>query len=400
MPLSLPAYAQEVRQELLRILDYWQTHAPDPRGGFYGRVDAQNQPDPSAAKAIVLNARILWTFSMAYRTLRNPAYRQTADRAFAYIRDHFFDQKHGGVYWSLNPDGTPREAKKQLYGQGFALYGLSEYVRATKNQEALALAKKLRQTMVDRAYDARRGGYIEAFAPDWGPTDDYILSKGEARKSMNTHLHLIEPFTNLLRVWPDAGLKKQVRRMLEETFLGHILDPEHRRMRLFFTEDWKVLSPEISYGHDVEASWLLYETAEVLAGVDTHDKLLLGKIKDVSLKMVTATLDGLNPDGALTYEFNPETGHKNEERSWWVLSEQMVGYLNAYQLSGKQHWLEKSLNSWAFVKKHLLDLQHGEWYVGANAQGEPNRRADKITAWKCPYHNGRACEEVMRRLEH
>ena len=355
MPLSLPAYAQEVRQELLRILDYWQTHAPDPRGGFYGRVDAHNKPDPNAAKAIVLNARILWTFSMAYRTLRDPAYRKTADRAYAYVRDYFFDTKNGGVYWSLNPDGTPREAKKQLYGQGFALYGLSEYVRATKNQEALTLAKKHWQTMVDRAYDARRGGYIEAFAPDWGPTDEYILSKGEARKSMNTHLHLIEPFTNLLRVWPDAGLKKQVRRMLEETFLGHILDPDHRRMRLFFNEDWKVLSPEISYGHDVEASWLLYETAEVL-----DDKSLLGKIKEVSLKMATATLDGLNPDGALTYELNPETGHKAEERSWWVLSEQMVGYLN----------------------------------------GQPRRDADKITAWKCPYHNGRACEEVMRRLGH
>jgi mannobiose 2-epimerase len=393
MPLSLPAYAQEVRQELRRILTYWQTYAPDPRGGFYGRVDARNQPDPNADKAIVLNARILWTFSMASHALRDPAYRPLADRAYTYIRDYFFDQKNGGVYWSLRADGTPGEAKKQLYGQGFALYGLSEYVRATKNAEALALAKKLWQTIEAHAFDPRHGGYIEAFAPDWGPTDDYILSKGEARKSMNTHLHLIEPFTNLLRVWSDASLKKQTRRMLEETFLGHILDPDQRRMRLFFTEDWKVLSPDISYGHDVEASWLLYETAEILG-----DKPLLGKVKDVSQKMATATLDGLNPDGALTYELNPETGHKNEERSWWVLSEQMVGYLNAYQLSGKQHWLEKSLNSWGFVKKHLLDLQNGEWYVGANAQDEPARRADKITAWKCPYHNGRACEEVARRL--
>ncbi|MCY7350812.1 MAG: AGE family epimerase/isomerase [Cytophagaceae bacterium] len=393
MPLSLPAYAQEVRQELQRILTYWQTYAPDPRGGFYGRVDAQNQPDPNAAKAIVLNARILWTFSMAHRTLNKPEYRKLADRAFVYIRDHFFDRKNGGVYWLLNADGSPKEAKKQLYGHSFALYGLAEYVRMSRSTEALALAKKLYQTMEQHAFDPKYGGYFEAFAADWGPTDDYILSKGDARKSMNTSLHLLEAYTNLCRVWPDAGLHRQTRRMLEESFLTHILDPDQRRMRLFFTDNWTPKSGDVSYGHDIEASWLLYETAEVL-----EDKALLKKMKDVSLKMANATLEGLNPDGALTYELNPETGHKNQERSWWVLSEQMVGYLNAYQLSGKQHFLEKSLNSWAFVKQYLLDQKGGEWFIGVNEAHQPPAKADKITAWKCPYHNGRACEEVMRRL--
>jgi len=393
MPLSLPAYTQEARQELRRILTYWQIYAPDPKGGFYGRVDAQNKPDPTASKAIVLNARILWTFSMAHRTFREPVYKKLAQRAYVYLRDHFFDKANGGVYWSVNADGTPGETKKQLYGHAFALYGLSEYVRMSGSGEALNLARRLYQTIEQRAFDPRHGGYVEAYAPDWRPTDDYIMSKGEARKSMNTSLHLLEAFTNLLRVWPDAGLRKQTRRMLEETFLTHILDPEQRRMRLFFKDDWTVLSKEISYGHDVEASWLLYETAEVV-----DDKPLLGKLKQVSLQMASATLDGLNPDGALTYELNPETGHKNEERSWWVLSEQMVGYLNAYQLSGKQHFLEKSLASWDFVKKYLLDQRGGEWYVNVGPDHQPPLKADKITGWKCPYHNGRACEEVMRRL--
>lgn len=393
MPLSLPAYRREVQQEFSRILDYWQRHAPDPRGGFYGRVDAQNQPKPDAEKAIVLNARILWTFSAAYQRLKKKEHLDVARRAFEYLTAHFFDRKNGGVYWSVNADGTPGETKKQLYGHSFALYGLSEFYRATKHEPALAEAKALFRTMEERAYDPKHGGYIEGFAPDWGPTDDYLMSKGELRKSMNTHLHLLEAYTNLLRVWPDPLVRKRTRELLTSAFLEHIIDSDSARMRLFFTEDWTVKSPAISYGHDVEASWLLYETAEVL-----HEKPLLDRMKAVSLNMAQATLDGLNPDGALTYEIDPTTGHRNDERSWWVLAEQMVGYLNAYQLSGKVHFLEKSQRSWDFVKQYLRDLDGGEWFIGTNAALEPNRNADKITAWKCPYHNGRACLEVERRL--
>jgi mannobiose 2-epimerase len=393
MPLSLPAYRQEVQQEFARILAYWQRYAPDPRGGFYGRVTAQNQPVAEADKAIVLNARILWTFSAAYRRLRKKEHLDVARRAFEYLTAHFFDRKNGGVYWSVRADGSPAETRKQLYGHSFALYGLSEFYRATKHEPALTEAKALFRTMEERAYDTRHGGYLEGFAPDWGPTDDYIMSRGALRKSMNTHLHLLEAYTNLLRVWPDAQLRQRTRELLTSAFLDHIIDPDTARMRLFFTEDWTVQSPAISYGHDVEASWLLYETAEVL-----HDKPLLDQLKAVSLKMATATLDGLNPDGALTYELDPTTGHRNDERSWWVLAEQMVGYLNTYQLSGKVHFLEKSQQSWAFVKQYLRDLDGGEWFIGTDAALEPNRRADKITAWKCPYHNGRACLEVERRL--
>lgn len=391
---TLPAMLQEVQQEFRRIFQYWETHDVDPRGGFYGRVDAQNRPDPAADKSIVLNARILWSFSNAYRVTKNPAYRTLADRAFVYIQQYFMDAKHGGVYWSVQADGTPRVTTKQLYGQGFALYGLSEYYRATKQPEALTAAQQLFRTLVDRAYDPKNGGFIEAFHQDWSNTDEYILSKGELRKSMNTHLHLIEPFTNLYRIWPDASVQKHVRSMLEHDFMQHIIDPTTYHMRLFFTEDWQVRSSEVSYGHDIEASWLLYETAEVL-----NDKALLAKTKELSLQMVTVTLEGLNSDGALTYEYNPETGHKNEDRSWWVLSEQLVGYYNAYQLSGKQHFLEKARKSWEFIKTYLLDTKNGEWYEKTDAAHHPSLKADKINAWKCPYHNSRACYEIMHRIQ-
>ncbi|MDR6195551.1 AGE family epimerase/isomerase [Siphonobacter sp. SORGH_AS_0500] len=392
--LSLPALQQEVYQEFLRIFQYWETHTVDPRGGFYGRIDADNQPDLQADKAIVLNARILWAFSLAYRVTRKPDYRTLADRAYQFIKTYFWDKKNGGVYWSVKADGSPSVTKKQLYGQGFALYGLSEYYRATKIPQVLDDAKQLFRTLVEKAYDPKQGGFIEAFNEDWSQTEDYILSKGEERKSMNTHLHLIEPFTNLYRVWPDPELKKHVRSMLENDFMGHIINPESYHMRLFFTEDWQVKSTEISFGHDVEASWLLYETAEVL-----NEKGLLAKVKELSLKMVTATLEGLNPDGALTYEFDPTSGHKNEDRSWWVLSEQMVGYFNAYQLSGKQHFLEKSQQSWAFIKEHLIDYNDGEWFEKTDAHHQPSRKADKVNAWKCPYHNSRACYEIWHRMQ-
>lgn len=392
--LTLPALQQEVYQEFLRIFQYWETHTVDPRGGFYGRVDANNQPDPKADKAIVLNARILWSFSLAYRVTRNPEYRTLAYRAYRFIKTYFWDSKHGGVYWSVKADGSPSVTKKQLYGQGFTLYGLSEYYRATEDHEVLEDAKQLFRVMVEKAYDSRHGGFIEAFNEDWSQTDNYILSTGDKRKSMNTHLHLIEPFTNLYRVWPDPDLKKQVRSMLENDFLGHIIDPKNYHMRLFFTEDWQVKSSEVSYGHDIEASWLLYETAEVL-----KDKDLLAKTKEVSLQMATATLEGLNPDGALTYELDPRTGHKNEDRSWWVLSEQLVGYFNAYQLSGKQHFLDKAQQSWAFIKAYLIDTEKGEWFEKTDARHQPSLSSDKVNAWKCPYHNSRACYEIWHRMQ-
>ncbi|MFT4032695.1 MAG: AGE family epimerase/isomerase [Siphonobacter sp.] len=392
--MSLPVFRQEVQYEFQQILQYWLTYAPDPRGGFYGRVDTQNQPDLNASKGVVLNARILWSFSNAFRITKNPAYRSLANRAYLYLKTHFIDPTYGGVYWSVKADGSPEITKKQLYGQGFALYGLSEYYRATKLHEALAEVQKLYRTIIEHAYDTKNGGFIEAFEQDWSDTDDYILSKGDRRKSMNTHLHLIEPLTNLYRVWQDAGLRTHVSNMLEREFMTHIIDPITYHMRLFFTEDWQIRSAEISYGHDIEASWLLYETAEVL-----NDKALLAKAKTLSLKMANTTLEGMNSDGALTYEFNPESKHKNEERSWWVLSEQMVGYYNAYQLSGKQPYLEKSIKSWEFIKAHLLDNKHGEWFWGTDTQYHPIGSTDKINAWKCPYHNSRACAEIWRRIK-
>ncbi|RIV19021.1 N-acyl-D-glucosamine 2-epimerase [Fibrisoma montanum] len=396
MVTPLPTHIrQQFHQEHKDILAYWQRYAPDPvNGGFYGRVNYQNQPDPKADKGIVLNARILWTFSAGLRHTHHDEYRPLADQAFQYINQYFIDPQYGGVYWSVTAKGEPANATKQLYGQSFALYGLSEYVRATNNPTAKAMAQELFRLMVKHAYDPKRGGFQEGLARDWSPTDQLVLSKkaNQETKTMNTHLHILEAFTNLYRVWPDKSVDTQIRGMLD-AFTNHIVDPKTYRMNLFLNDDWQVRRTAISYGHDIEASWLLPEAADVL-----KDRALQKRINDLGIRMARAAADGLDPDGGMNYEYDTVTGHRNRERSWWVMAEAMVGFYNAYQLTREQQFLDKSLQSWEFTKKHLLDTKNGEWFSGVDAEHTVLGK-DKISMWKCPYHNSRACLEMLERSE-
>ncbi|GAB2558757.1 AGE family epimerase/isomerase [Spirosoma areae] len=399
--MDLAQLQAELRQEHKDILAYWQRYAPDnEQGGFYGRVNYQNQPDAKADKGIVLNARILWTFSAALRHTHHEEYRATADRAFQYIRQYFIDPQYGGVYWSVDATGQPKYPLKHLYGQAFALYGLSEYALATRSAPALDLAKVQFQNMVHHAFDKAKGGFVEALARDWSPATDYIISKYDNQeiKTMNTHLHILEAFTSLYRVWPDKSVADQIRGMLR-VFLDHIVDPKTYRMNLFMNNDWTIRRTAISYGHDIEAAWLLPEAAHALAAKNTGDKPLQKTMRDVGVKMARAAADGFDPtDGGMNYELEPN-GHLNKERSWWVLAEAMVGFMNAYQLTHDKTFLDKSVRSWEFTKKYLLDLKNGEWFTGVTADHKVLGN-EKISMWKCPYHNSRACLEMLERLEH
>ncbi|MBO7499172.1 MAG: AGE family epimerase/isomerase, partial [Bacteroidaceae bacterium] len=247
------------------ILPFWMTRMPDPRGGFYGRIDGLGNVHPEAEKGAILNARILWTFSAAYRVLGDPAYFDMATRAKCALLDNFFDPEFGGVYWSLHPDGTPKDTKKQIYALGFAIYGLSEYARATGDKSALAHAIKLFFDIENHSFDTERNGYFEAFTREWGEIADMRLSDKDAneRKTMNTHLHILEPYTNLYRVWPDARLAAAIRNLID-IFVDRILDPQTFHLRLFFDDDWNSKVDATSYGHDIEASWLIHEAALVL----------------------------------------------------------------------------------------------------------------------------------------
>ncbi|MCE7065833.1 AGE family epimerase/isomerase [Dyadobacter sp. CY326] len=380
------------KEELINILSYWEKYGPDPeKGGFYGQVNYDNQPVKDSPRSVVLTGRILWTYSLAHRLLKQANYLTLADRAYQQLVKNFFDPEHGGVYWSVNADGSPLETKKQIYGNAFAMYGLSEYYRVTHHQPALDQAKALFDVIEKHAFDPINGGYREAFARDWSKTDDYILSKSPWNKSMNTHLHLVEAYTNLYSVWPDKKLRKQTADMLE-AIVTRIVNPETNTMRLFFDEQWKPKDNIISYGHDIEASWLLFETAEIL-----HDEELIAKLKKVSIAMANAASKGLAADGALNYEYDPATKHLQTDRAWWVAAEQMVGFYNAYQLTKEEQFEVKAARSWDYVVDKFVDHEKGEWHGTVKADGTPVK-GDKINFWKCPYHNARACAEMLRRV--
>ena len=381
------------------ILPFWLNRMADPAGGFFGRMDGNNRLHPAAPRGAILNARILWSFSAAYRQLRDPQYLAAATSAYEYLRDHFIDREEGGVYWSVGADGTPLDTKKQSYAIGFAIYGLSEYVRATSSPEALALARELFGVLEKNARDeaSRGGGYIEAFNRDWSEISDMRLSEKDAneKKTMNTHLHILEPYTNLYRVWPAPELKEAIIDLLR-IFLDVMLDRRTFHLGLFFDENWVRHDGNISYGHDIEGTWLMMETAEVLG-----EKDMLEKAEPRCLDMAAACLEqAILPDGSMIYEYDPATRHINTNRSWWVQAETVVGFLNAWQLSGQQRFLDASLECFKYIDTFLVDHEYGEWFTMLGNSGEvlPGQHA-KIDGWKCPYHNARMCFEIIERYE-
>jgi len=381
----------ELHKELVEnILPYWIEKAVDnENGGFYGRIDGDEQVHPTAGKGIVLNARILWTFSAAYRLEKNPEYLKIAERAFDYIREYFIDKKQGGVFWELNYKGEPLNRRKQLYAQGFAIYGFSEFYRATGRTEALEAAKDIFYLIEKYAYDTKYGGYIEALDEKWQVIDDMRLSPRDENvpKSMNTHLHIIEPYTNLLRVWKAPALIKAQENLIH-IFCNQIVDSQTKHLRLFFDWEWNPKDDSVSYGHDIEASWLLYEAAEV-----SENPELIEKVKKLSIEIIDASCEGLQPDGSMIYE-QTHGGHVNTDRDWWVQAETVVGSYHAWTLSGNKKYLAVAEKCWEYVKHHIIDKTNGEWFWGAHADGTPNRKDDKAGFWKCPYHNSRMCMEI------
>lgn len=376
------------------ILSYWIDHVVDKEnGGFYGRIDGDDQIHAQAEKGAVMNARILWAFSAAYRVLRNPAYLEAATRAKDYFLAHFVDKENGGVYWSVDYQGYPLDTKKQTYAIGFAIYGFSEYARATGDAEALEMAKRLYHDIETHAYDSENQGYIEALTCEWQPIADMRLSDKDENgsRTMNTHLHIIEPYTNLYRVWKDAALEKSIRNLLD-IFTDKLLNPETHHLDLFFDDKWQGKRNVESYGHDIEASWLLHETALVL-----DDKAVLQKMEQVIRRIADAADEGLRPDGSMVYEHWKDTDEYDLQRQWWVQCENIIGHIDLYQYFGYEDSLEKAIQCWNFVQKNLIDAKNGEWHWAVLDDGTINLKDDKAGFWKCPYHNSRMCLELIER---
>jgi mannobiose 2-epimerase len=402
-----PAYRWQMQQQLAAILDYWMEYTPDhEQGGFVGRVDEKDRPDPDAPKGLVMHSRILWAFSAAYSRTRNAGYMMVARRACEYLLNHFLDDEQGGAFWSLDPAGRPLNDRKQIYGQAFFLYGLTEFYRAGGELAILQAAIALFRVIEEHSFDARHKGYYEAFSRDWQPPEDLRLSEKDdnGQKTMNTHLHMLEAYSNLYKCWPDSLLRRQIVGLLE-VFDRYIVDQSCGHLLLFFNEDWQSRSTLISYGHDIEAAWLLQEAAETIG-----DEEWIARTRILALRIATAAVEGLDDDGGLWYEREDsriiaaedrsprETDPLVREKHWWPQAEAMVGFLHAWQISGDETWYRRSLGSWNFVKKYLLAPMGKEWYWGVRADHSPMPGQDKAGFWKCPYHNSRACLEILRRL--
>lgn len=391
----LQQYRSSVEKELENILQYWSTFCPDAlNGGFYGKISNDNIADTSAPKGLVLHARILWTFSASIQRNPNAQHAAMAQRVFNYIKAHFYDYELGGVYWQVSANGEPVSTRKQIYALAFCLYGMSEYYAATQNTEALTLSINLYNTIEEHSYDAVHGGYFEAFARDWQPLDDLRLSAKDAneKKTMNTHLHIIEAYSNLYKYWPNEQLKQKIVALLN-IFHTYMIDKSTGHLHLFFDEQWQVKPDVISYGHDIEAAWLLQECAEIAGN---HDWTTL--MKQHAITLANAAAEGLDADGGLWYEYEPGHNQLVKEKHWWPQAEAMVGFLNAWQLTGNPAYLKQSYNNWLFTSQYIIDKEKGEWFWGVNEDYSVMPGQDKAGFWKCPYHNARACMEIIKRI--
>ncbi len=405
------------------ILRFWLDKMVDrEHGGFYGRIDGSEVLHPEAEKGAILNARILWSFSAAYRILGNPEYLEAATRAKDYIIDHFLDKEYGGVYWSVDYLGNPLDTKKQFYAIGFAIYGMSEYARSTGDREALECALQLFDSIEEHAFDSKYNGYIEACTREWGEIADMRLSELDANypKSQNTHLHIIEPYANLYRclkefqastscdyvpvigsVLPiEVAVPQETLLRVEgalrniiDIFTDRILNPETHHLDLFFEMDWTRGAGHLeSYGHDIECSWLMHEAALVLGDAD-----VLAKVEPIVREVAKASEKGLRPDGSMIHEANLDTGHVDDDLHWWVQAENVVGWYNLYQHFGDEQALERAFQGWNYIKTQIIDWDNGEWHWSRHPDGSLNTVDDKAGFWKCPYHNSRMCLEIIER---
>jgi mannobiose 2-epimerase len=455
-PCTVSQLKDQVENELKsNILDFWCRHAADNENdGFLGYISTDLIPDARHDKSSVLNTRILWTFSAAYRFYKEQKYLDMATRAFKYIRDHFINREHMGVYWMLDHKGRPKDTKNQVYAVAFTIYALSEYYRALGDSSALELAVSLFESLEKYAADRKHGGYLEALAHDWSPLSDMSLSSKDMNvpKSMNTHLHVLEAYTNLFRVLkqektyvslsagpdarpdarldarldarpdtrldarPDTGLDarpdtrlepgfdaiqytilaerlKERLKALLETVMDRIVDNRTWSFKLFFEMDWSSCADITSFGHDIEGSWLIHEAADV-----PGDHTLLERAEKTAVNMAESVLkNGVDRKfGGIFYEMHDTK--LNDNKDWWPQAEAVVGFFNAWQLTGKDIFLEEALKTWKFIDNYIVDHKNGEWHWGVTRDGSLITGVEKVGPWKCPYHNSRMCFEIIRRV--
>jgi mannobiose 2-epimerase len=335
----------------------------------------------------------LWTFSAGYRLFADEEYKKCAEHAYKFLQSAFFDKEHGGLFWLVDHKGGLSDSRKQFYNIAFGIYGLSEYYLATGDKSALELAMSLFDVTEKYGLDPAKGGYIEACTREWQKIDDSRLSGKDLNspKSMNTNLHVLEAYTTLTQASGDERVRKALESLLRITLDKILNDKWH--FELFFDMDWVSLSRDISWGHDIEGSWLMYEAALV-----TGNENLIIEVKNAALKIAekihSVAID--HDNGGLLSGCDGE-GKVYPKKEWWPQAEAAVGFYNAYELSGEQKYLDAVNGIWEYIQNHFVDQKNGEWHNELSLDNKPDTSMPKAGIWKCPYHNARSCYELIKR---
>ncbi len=382
-----------------KILPFWEKLTDWDRGGFYGYVDRNLDVKTEAYKGCILNSRVLWTFATAARVLGNPEYLRYARHAFDFMA-RFEDGEKGGVYWSVTAEGEPLDRTKHTYCQAFAIYGLAAYMRAVGEADpryALARERAFRLFDVIEGPCSDEGGYGEAFEPDFVPVGNEKLSdnpklmeRGEvASRTMNTLLHVLEAYAEFYRAVPDERIRQAGVACLER-FLHVMYNAPARRLEVFYDRDYRSLLDMQSYGHDIEGSWLMWDAVEAM--IPENER---APYRAMCLNLAEATCARAFTDHGMENEI--VEGEVEHTRVWWVQAETMLGFDNAYDLSGDPVWKDRVQKQWQYVQDVIVDPREGsEWYWSTDENGVPTDKPI-VEEWKCPYHNGRMCLRLIEK---
>lgn len=384
----------EIKEHLISdIIPFWENLKDETYGGFYGYMDYDLKVDQKAVKGCILNSRITWFFANAYTLLGEAELLTYARHGYEFLKNYCMDKEKGGVFWSVTYDGKPEDTTKHTYNQAFSIYALSSYYEASGDEEALALAKQLMEIIEERC--TNENGYMEAFDREFKPVENDKLSENGviAEKTMNTLLHVFEAYTELYRVSKDARAKERLEWMMD-LMAERIYNPALHRQEVFFDNDYHSLIDLHSYGHDIETAWLIDRGVEVLEE-ESYEKKMTPITRNLTERIYEVAFDG----HSLANEC--ENGVVNQHRIWWVQAETVVGFLNGYQKDrSRREYLEAAKSQWQFIKEHVIDKRKGsEWFWEVNPDGTPIPDRPIVEPWKCPYHNGRMCFEVLKRAE-
>lgn len=378
-----------------QLIPFWNRMEDNEKGGFYGYANEAGTPDKDSKKSCILNSRILWFYAASYNLLKKPELLKKAEHAFLFLQNHFYDSRYQGVFWSVEADGTPLDTTKHTYNQAFAIYALSEYYKASQNKEALHLAYSLYYTIEDKCRDEE--GYFEAFSREFIPISNDKLSENGviAERTMNTLLHILEAYTELYRADAFYKVADSIREILR-IFKSRIYNSEKEICEVFFDREYHSLIALESYGHDIEASWLISRACEALDDKAYYEEML-PVIEGLAKGAYDNGIDMQN--SAMNNEC--ENGTVSAKKVWWVQAEAVTGFYNAFQLQPEKIMYRKmSEQIWVYIQNFVIDKNTGEWIEDINPDNKAEAGQALVHPWKCPYHNGRMCIEMISRLSY